>query len=509
MFSLAQVFVIACFLVLYLHDVLGESLLHERLPVPIVLALHFVGFLVILVPLSLQVRRSTAQLDRTGNSRAADRADAFANSTRLAIIAWHAIGILVLGLADAVRGITGDLVLIDELLIIAPAVAALCLVWALLYPIDRRYLEATILRRLDDGQHPPPLLSRLEHTWLKVRHHVLMALIPISLIVAWNESIVRIANRMLDSAQESRDGTLLGLDALALQSTLEYSIPVLHLLGVLLIMSLLPLMISRIWDTVRLDAGPLRDRIEAVCREHNVRVRDLLVWRTHGSMVNGAVLGVFGPLRYILLTDRLLETMSWPHIEAVTAHEVGHIRRRHLAWLALCTLAALACAALGVEGVLVGLFGLNIDTGPAAALAAITTLVFVLVVFGFVSRRFEWQADAFAAVSMSAATSRPASASDATPSETDTGEGSSDRVVTVEAVNAMTGALDAVAFLNGMSRTRRSFRHGSIAERQSHLRSLVGRPVAALPIDRRVRLLKRSTLVALVIIGAIGVSAMM
>jgi STE24 endopeptidase len=493
-FSLAQVFVIACFLVLYLHDVLGDSLLHEALPAPIVIAAHLVGFLVILVPLALQVRRSAARLDQTGNSAAADRADAVANGTRIAIIAWHAVGVLVLGFADSVRGITGDLVLVDELLVIGPAVTAISLVWALVYPIDRRFLEATILRRLDDGQHPPPLLSRLEHTWLKVRHHVLMALIPISLIVAWNESFVRIATRVLDHAHESRSGTLFGLDTPALQETLGYAMPVLHLAGVLLIMSLLPLMISRIWDTVRLDAGPLRDRIEAVCRAHNVRVRDLLVWRTHGSMVNGAVLGVFGPLRYILLTDRLLETMSWPHIEAVTAHEVGHIRRRHLAWLAISTLAALACAALVVETVLVDVFGLKIDTGPAAAIAAVATLGFVLVVFGFFSRRFEWQADAFAAASMSAAP-------DAAPSP---------GIVTAEAVGTMTGALDAVAFLNGISRTRRSFRHGSIAERQSHLRSLVGVPVAALPIDRRVRLLKRSTLCALVIVcGAYSLTAML
>lgn len=61
----------------------------------------------------------------------------------------------------------------------------------------------------------------------------------------------------------------------------------------------------------------------------------------------------------------------------------------------------------------------------------------------------------------------------------------------------MTGALDAVAELNHISRQSRSWRHGSIAYRQRRLRAIVGEPVDQLGIDRRVRWLKRGLALAL------------
>jgi len=51
----------------------------------------------------------------------------------------------------------------------------------------------------------------------------------------------------------------------------------------------------------------------------------------------------------------------------------------------------------------------------------------------------------------------------------------------------MSGALARVARLNGMPQTKFTWRHGSIATRRQKLEALVGQPVGALPIDRRVR----------------------
>ena len=98
-----------------------------------------------------------------------------------------------------------------------------------------------------------------------------------------------------------------------------------------------------------------------------------------------------------------------------------------------------------------------------------------LLAFGWVSRRFEWQADAFAAQQLADAPTVP-------------GE-NSDRV-TPDAVAAMAGALEAVARLNHIPMLKFSFRHGSIATRIERLTGLVGRPIRALPIDRQVAAIK-------------------
>ena len=50
------------------------------------------------------------------------------------------------------------------------------------------------------------------------------------------------------------------------------------------------------------------------------------------NMGNAAVMGLFPQVRYILLSDLLLETMTDEQVEAVFAHEVGHIVHRHMAW---------------------------------------------------------------------------------------------------------------------------------------------------------------------------------
>ena len=100
-------------------------------------------------------------------------------------------------------------------------------------------------------------------------------------------------------------------------------------------------------------------------------------------------------------------------------------------------------------------------------------LASILVVFGWVSRRFERQADAFAAIQV---TRRIAD--------------STDEVVAPGGVDAMCSALLIVARTNGVSPRRFSWRHGSIDSRCRHLRSLVGRAFGRLPVDREVAWIK-------------------
>ncbi len=444
-------------------------------------------------------------VERRGSWRAAVRSERVVSGSRWLAVLLHACNILVIGLLDVVRGGVGDLVALDELLVILLPLVVFATGWWAYYPIDRTLREAAMLRMLDQGRPVFPSPTRRQYVVMNFRHQVLLSLVPIALMAVWGEAVERglrwaASARSIPASLSSRlsDPETLGLVYTALQ-----------IVGIAAVFTLSPLLLRRIWDTVRLGPGPLRARLAAICGGAGVRVRDLLVWRTHGSMINGAVIGLIAPLRYILLTDALLEHLPSRQIEAVMAHEVGHARHRHLPWLAVSMLLGMVGAAVVLSLAVAGLAELAelggrplpavlFSTGLVDSTVALGTVVLGLVWFGFVSRRFEWQADAFAVQQLSltppAADEGPTLWDVQPPTGHPAGRAAT---VTPEAVSAMTGALDAVAELNHISRQSRSWRHGSIAYRQRRLRAIVGEPVDQLGIDRRVRWLKRGLALAL------------
>ena len=118
-------------------------------------------------------------------------------------------------------------------------------------------------------------------------------------------------------------------------------------------------------------------------------------------MGNAAVMGLVSHFRYILLSDLLLETMSDEQIEAVFAHEVGHVVHKHLIW----SIALLATLMFGISGPgqwladhseFLQKYPWATETVQTVMFLGIGVGLFALV-FGFVSRRLERQADVFAA----------------------------------------------------------------------------------------------------------------
>ncbi len=168
------------------------------------------------------------------------------------------------------------------------------------------------------------------------------------------------------------------------------------------------------------------------------------------------------------------------------AHEIGHIRRRHMPWLIATLLALILVPAVALEAPL-RLSGADLSAAafaspwlglPAAALL----FLFVLFLFGWVSRRFERQADAYAACHLSR------------PEIDGAGTSGASRHVTPEAAATVAGALEAIARMEPLRARRPSWRHGSIAWRQAYLASIVGRPVDRLEIDRQIARIKLVTL---------------
>jgi Zn-dependent protease with chaperone function len=431
-------------------------------PVLLVVALTFGG-----------VQYCRSRLASTGGVLAAER---LARWARWLLLAHFTAVVLVFGWLDTVRAAVGDTVLADELIAMLPPLVGLAGIWWAYYPIECRVREAVLIRHLDAGRAVFPAPTRGRYVWTQMRLHVLFLLVPILLIIALAELIDVAAGRW-------------GWPEWAGDSA--------SLLAAAIVVVFAPLLTRVVLEVEPVPECPLKDDLDRVCREHGVRIRSLLLWHTHGSMINAAVMGLVGWLRYVLVTDALLDSMSRRQVEAVMAHEIGHIRRHHMPWLLAALLASIVLAVYPLYRVHLGLAVAAEAAGGVAPWmdAAATGLialgaVAVFCVFGWVSRRFERQADTFAAWHLS----RPSADGAAAP-----------RRVTAEAAATMSTALETIARLNAVPQRRRSWRHGSIAWRRAYLQRIVDRPQAALAIDRQVRVIKALSAAVLVTAAGIGV----
>nr|MBF0223801.1 M48 family metalloprotease [Desulfobulbaceae bacterium] len=92
-----------------------------------------------------------------------------------------------------------------------------------------------------------------------------------------------------------------------------------------------PLVITKLWGCTTMPAGPARERIETFCRSQNVKYKDIMIWPLfEGQALTAGVMGLIKQFRYLLVTPALLRALSPAEIEAVMAHEIGHVKKRHL-----------------------------------------------------------------------------------------------------------------------------------------------------------------------------------
>lgn len=192
--------------------------------------------------------------------------------------------------------------------------------------------------------------------------------------------------------------------------------PILVLLSLFGLIFFLPLAIVRLWGCTPLPPGPTRQRLEDFCRGQRLRFADILLWPLfEGRMLTAGVMGITGRFRYLLITPALLEATTPEEIEAVMAHELGHVKRFHLQlylflFLGFGVLAQVGGAPLlmlllssDIFYQLVTLSGKSPDTILALASACILfalMLGYFRFIFGFFMRNFERQADLHALSAM-------------------------------------------------------------------------------------------------------------
>ncbi|MDD5760182.1 MAG: M48 family metallopeptidase, partial [Desulfobulbaceae bacterium] len=179
---------------------------------------------------------------------------------------------------------------------------------------------------------------------------------------------------------------------------------------------LFPLIVTRMWGCTPLPTGPARHRIETFCQRQGVGFAEILLWPLHeGQALTAGVMGIISRFRYILITPALLEAMTAEEIEAVIAHELGHVKKRHLQIFLVLFIGFGLLAQLSSYPILSLLSNSDLfyqlvhltNRKPSNALAFVSTVpMFVLMIvyfrfiLGFFMRNFERQADLYALQTM-------------------------------------------------------------------------------------------------------------
>jgi STE24 endopeptidase len=176
----------------------------------------------------------------------------------------------------------------------------------------------------------------------------------------------------------------------------------------LLMLVLAPVLILPLFNKFTpLPAGSLRDRLLKLAEETSFRARSIQVMDgSKRSRHSNAFFTGFGGFRKIVLFDTLIQQLAEPELAAVLAHEIGHFKKKHIP-------KTLVASALGS---LAGLYlvsllakqawfyrGFGFEPGSIVPALLLFGLLSGAVTFWFSplahwwSRRYEYQADAFAA----------------------------------------------------------------------------------------------------------------
>lgn len=415
---------------------------------------------------ALRTSLSLRALARAGEaSAAALRRHGVLSSVTQAWLVFGLAGVILLGYAQwVVHGLGLDRVpLLTEAALLLPFLAALVLDWLLEYPFYRAVRLHMAARQPYEGPPVRPGWTLREYLEYNLRHNVLFVAAPVGLILLASD-LVALAEPLLPASMAK---AAVGLASAACSAA---------------VFVLAPALIIRVWRTTRLPEGLLREALLHSCRQLRLKVRELLLWQTGGMIINAGVMGLIAPVRYVLLTDALLEQMDRRQVMAVFAHEAGHILSHHLFYSVLFAMSSVSLCGLAGElaAERLGWSQMAAQAGSMALLAAVWA-----VAFGWISRRFERQSDVIGAWA-----SGPMGAS-------------ADGRITTEGAAVFGSALQRVAELNGIPLRQRKWRHGSIASRVEYIFGLSLRGGTREEIDRVVRRIKAGLWVAVAVTAAL------
>jgi Zn-dependent protease with chaperone function len=182
-------------------------------------------------------------------------------------------------------------------------------------------------------------------------------------------------------------------------------------LFVLLVLFLFPPLVRRLWNCSPFPEGSIKDHLQAFCKRLDFKA-DLYVWPLfEGRVLTAGVMGLLPGLRYVMFTPALLQHLDRAELEAVMAHEIGHVKHRHLLLYVFLIGGFSIFAGLLAQPILYASLSMdwiyavmarNLISAETliSLISGIPLLILLLVyfryIFGYFIRNFERQADLYA-----------------------------------------------------------------------------------------------------------------
>lgn len=366
---------------------------------------------------------------------------------------------------DVVRGNWGlsNCVLIDELLILTPALIGIFASWLIFFELYRVSTVAGYENGSSQSTDFPTwrnaskqalrrLKPRLEFAWLRFRFY----LFPPLLIFA--------ALRLL----------------LALSQQLVHGDELWSQLGLIVcflsLVIALPFLMLLIWNTEPIRDLELAERLDAHSRENRMDPWQIRCWNTGFQLANAAVIGVLPRLRLVLVSDVVLRAFPTAELDAVVRHEAGHIRGRHACWkfsfMALPILAMMMHQPWLSQS---GTFFLDLSLGervlqlvvsPPWGIFLLATLIMTTITSRWLNHQCEFEADLYAIKASGV-------------NEVGNRDAKNNLAIDVTRWEAMKMALYRFAAFSGDEMNRSSFFHPSIQRRIEMLDQFQANPETA------------------------------
>lgn len=375
----------------------------------------------------------------------------------LLLCALHAVVLYLVGwgwvvqslLAPAVGNQTPPLPPGSELLILAPFFVGLLGSWLFNYDAERALHESLL-----EPDEPSLCWSRWEYLGYQVRHNLALVFIPLTLLIVEKGLLWCFPSAGSDWRSVA---SLIGLS------------------GALAVFVCMPWLIRLVLGLTPLPDSPLRSRLLATAQRLNFRCNNVLLWDTRGNVANAMVVGILPWVRYVVLTDRLAAELTADEVEAVFGHEIGHVKHHHmvlyLGFLTVSLAVVWAVAAVYLRPYLDALPTLRSRDDLAILLLVACLGTYIFVVFGFLSRRCERQADIYGCRAVSCG--RP----NCDGHDPDTPLPVGGKVLCSTGIRTFVSALEKVGSLNGISRERpgwlQSWQHSTIARRVDFLHEML------------------------------------
>jgi Zn-dependent protease with chaperone function len=250
-----------------------------------------------------------------------------------------------------------------------------------------------------------------------------------------------------------------------------------------------PAMIQKFWRCKPLESGYVRSRIEKLCRRAGLEYANILYWPIFGGrMITAGIMGLIKKFRYILITEALVRHLEPEEMDAVIAHEIGHVKRKHLhfylvffigyIFLSYTIFDLLIYFIIYTDPVywLINSTDINHDTIISAVFSLSIIIIFFIYfryIFGYFMRNFERQADTYVYALFPSA-------------------------------KPLISTFKKIAAMTGQPPDRPNWHHFSIKERIEYLNLCEEDKTCIIRQDRKIKKSIAVYLAAIVIIGGIG-----